>query len=222
MHTSRELQDLLLCKDCEEALNDGGESWLLPKLAEIDGRFPLLDILESGPPSYSSDGNIYYEATKNPEIPVEKITHFAMGVFWKASAHSWSGTEKNPLIQLGPYAEPLRLFLTGTGPYPDHMSLQVYVSPRDKLFIGLTNPFQGSASQCHNFIFLLPGMEFSLYVGKMMPEVARLCSFYEHPAHPILVHDIGKKATESGRKAASMARKSARILREEARHYILQ
>jgi hypothetical protein len=107
MHTSRELQDLLPCKDCEKSLNDGGESWLLPKLAKIDGTFPMLDILESGPPSYSSDGNIFYEATKNSEIPVDKITHFAMGVFWKASAHSWSGTEREPLIQLVPYADSL-------------------------------------------------------------------------------------------------------------------
>lgn len=50
MQTSRQLQDHLLCKRCEDVLNIGGEQWLLPLLARIDQTFPLLDIIEKLPP----------------------------------------------------------------------------------------------------------------------------------------------------------------------------
>jgi len=50
MQTSRQLQDHLLCKLCEDVLNVGGEQWLLPLLARIDQTFPLLGIVEKFPP----------------------------------------------------------------------------------------------------------------------------------------------------------------------------
>src|SRR5258708_14354554 len=37
MQSSREIQDYLLCKDCDQMLSQKGENWLLPLLAEIDG-----------------------------------------------------------------------------------------------------------------------------------------------------------------------------------------
>src|SRR6266850_1626361 len=49
MQTSRQLQDHLLCKLCEDVLNVGGEQWLLPLLARIDQTFPLLGIVEKFP-----------------------------------------------------------------------------------------------------------------------------------------------------------------------------
>ena len=108
----------------------------------MDGQFPLLDILEKQPPFTSRDGNIAYEASRNPDIDVKKITHFALGVFWKASIHSWSGTKKEPLIDLGPYAEKVRLFLRDEAPYPEHVYLLVFVAPRERPFVGLANPTQ--------------------------------------------------------------------------------
>src|SRR5450756_406723 len=71
-----------------------GESWLLPKLAQQDGPFPFLDILEKGSPIASKEGGLAYIASNNPEVDIEKLTHFALGIFWKASVHSWSGTKK--------------------------------------------------------------------------------------------------------------------------------
>ena len=154
---------------------------MLPKLARLDGQFPFLDILEKQPPFRTSDGNIWYEASKNSNIDVEKNTHFALGICWKASVHPWSGTKKDPMIDLGPYTEKIRLFLTGEGPHPEHVSLQIFVARREKPFVGLVTPFQGSTKGCHNFLFFIPGIEFSLYVGKVMPRAARVCSFYANP-----------------------------------------
>jgi len=47
-------------------------------------------------------GFIY--ARSKPEIDVEKLTHFALGIFWKAGVHSW---KKNK--NLGVYGQPLRI-----------------------------------------------------------------------------------------------------------------
>ncbi len=113
MQTSRQLQDRLLCKLCEDVLNVGGEQWLLPLLARIDQTFPLLGIVEKFPP-HQVDGEWKgYAAFRNPEIEVDKLIHFAMGVYWKASVHSWTGSSREPRIELGPYREKVRTFLRG-------------------------------------------------------------------------------------------------------------
>jgi len=83
-----------------------GEQWLLPLLATIDAKFPLLDMIERFPPDIVDDVEDDlrgYAAAQNPEIKVEKLAHFMMGVFWKAAVHSWRGDSKEPAIGLGPY-----------------------------------------------------------------------------------------------------------------------
>jgi hypothetical protein len=72
LHSSRELKDYLLCKECDNSLNRSGESWLLPKLARQDGTFPLLDILEQQGPLTTKGGALVYRASENPEIKIEK------------------------------------------------------------------------------------------------------------------------------------------------------
>ena len=89
--TDRQTQDYLLCEDCEDVLNSGGERWILDKLATWERTFPLYDVLTKVPPLFDEDGMVVYLAGQNPEIAVEKLTHFALGLFWKASVHSWMG-----------------------------------------------------------------------------------------------------------------------------------
>ena len=123
MHSSREVQDYLLCRECDNSLNHHGESWLIPKLARQDGSFPLLDILEKISPIEKDGESVAFVVANNPEINIEKLTHVALGVFWKASVHSWSGTKKESLIDLGPYSDKLRRFLTHESLYPDNVAL---------------------------------------------------------------------------------------------------
>jgi len=194
MHSSREPQDCI------------------PKLARQDGSFPFFDMLEKVSPLVNDKGRVAFGASNNPEINIEKLTHFALGVFWKASVHSWSGTEREPLIDLGPYGDKVRRFLRGEERYPDHISLLVMVPPRDKHLVAVARPFRGSAKGCHNFLFYIPGIEFSLYVGKGISREAKLCCFYSGAPHLIMIHDVSKKISEYGLRAASTAHKSRRIL----------
>ena len=68
MQTSRQLQHPLFCQDCEDVLNKGGENWLLPLLATLERRFPLLDIIERFDPDVVDDELRMYAASRNPAI----------------------------------------------------------------------------------------------------------------------------------------------------------
>ena len=194
--TSRQLQDSLLCLECEGLLNRGGEDWLLPLLATIDGAFPFYDLVTTIRPDVEEDGSACYAAARNPEIQVDKLVHFGMGVFWKASVHSWSGRRKNPLIDLGPYGEPIRKFLRGEADFPDHMAFVVGVLPPNRGLISFSQPYRGSAANWHNFLFYIPGIEFSLCVGRGVDQEQRSVCIASNPLHPILVTDFSKSVRE--------------------------
>ena len=113
--TDEQVQTYLLCDDCEEILNSGGERWVVSRLLTVEKRFPLYDLLTQQKPDFSEDGFLVYFAAQNPQIDTDKLMHFALGVFWKASVHSWDPKETDPLIELGPYSEKIRLWLRGEG-----------------------------------------------------------------------------------------------------------
>ena len=103
-----ELTTYLLCEGCEPRLNRDGENWLLPKLATIEKKFPFYDIVTAVAPDTSEDGVAANACARNPEIGFRKLTNFAVGVFWKASVHSWKKGKSAPMIQLGKYGEEFR------------------------------------------------------------------------------------------------------------------
>lgn len=189
-YTDRQTQDYVLCLDCEDNLNKGGETWLMPLLAEYDGPFPFYDILTRFPPDIVDGEAAGYAAAKNPEIDCDKLTHFATGVFWKAAVHSWSGSKEFAMIELGPYGEPVRTFLRGETSFPQNMALTIGVLPRPVKLIGFEFPHRGSERTWHNFLFYLPGIQFALAVGKSLSEGVRRSCFVRHPARPIVLMDF--------------------------------
>ena len=205
MQTSRQTQDHLLCEGCER--------WLLPLLARIDQTFPLLGIIEKFPPDQVDGEWKGYAAFRNPEIEVDKLVHFAMGVFWKASVHSWVGNSREPRIELGPYREKVRTFLRRDTPFPQHMGLVVGVLPREKALISFNQPYRASAQGYHNFLFYIPGIQFVLSVGKQIPtDMPQIC-FASNPAHPILVADFSEDVKGVFRRVATKAHKSQKLLK---------
>jgi hypothetical protein len=212
MQTSRQLQYPLLCQGCELLLNKGGEDWLLPLLATIDQRFPLLDIIERNEADLV-DGDLRgYAAARNSAIDVDKLLHFAMGVFWKASIHSWRGGEKSTLIDLGPYRESVWIFLRGDSEFPKYMGLVAGVLPRDKALIGFCQPYRGSSRERHNFLFHIPGLQFCLSVGKGLGDEMPSICFATNPAHPILVADLSRDIAGVVRRVTLNPHKSRRLV----------
>jgi hypothetical protein len=194
-------------------LNDGGERWLLPLLARIDQTFPLLDIIEKFPPDQVDGEWKGYAAFRNPEIAVDKLIHFAMGVFWKASVHSWTGSSREPRIELGPYRERVRTYLRGETPFPEYMGLVVGILPRDKALISFNQPYRASAERYHNFVFYVPGVQFVLSVGKQILDDTPDICFASNWAHPILVADFSEDVKGLFRRIATKAHKSQKLLK---------
>ena len=186
--TDRQIAEYLLCRDCENVLSRGGETWVTPKLARMDRSFPLFELLTKQPPALSEDGADVYCATNNPEIKAENLAHFAMGMFWKAAVHSWRCDDRITHIGLGPYADGIRKWLLGEDRFPQHVCLQIAVSTPAKAQILFINPSEGRRSEWHSFFVYTLGVLFVIHVGKEVRGASELC-FYQNPAHPIWIWD---------------------------------
>ena len=194
MPTDRQTRSYLLCEECEDILNNGGETWTIPRLATIDGTFPLFELLASEPPVFCAGDETIYIVGTNPRIDVEKLTHFALGIFWKASVASWRLDEKEPMINLGPYADGLRGWLAGETAFPRHIWLSVSVSKPGQALITLNAPIQSEFKDWPTYLLHVPGVLFILSVGRSVPMEMRKTCFHESPGHPIFVSKdiIGK------------------------------
>jgi hypothetical protein len=211
IESDRQLQDYLLCRECEDSLNKGGETSLLPLLSQYRGPFPFYDLLTKFPPDAIDGDAAGYATARNPEIHSDKLIHFAMGVFWKAAVHSWSGTRTESMIDLGNYAEPIRIFLRGRTGFPKHMALTVGVLPPPAQLISFHNPYRGSINRWHNFLFYVSGIEFSLAVGKAVDNALRESCFASNPSHPIVVVDFSMDIVKVIKKVWANARKAKNV-----------
>ena len=193
--TDEQTQDYLLCDDCEDILNRGGETWVVGKLLTLEKKFPLYDLLIQRKPAFDGNGALIYCAAENPQIDVDKLTHFALGVFWKASVHSWGSTENDSRIELGPYSEKIRRWLRSEGSFPEHVYPIAIVSRPQTSSPNLCLPYEVTRDQgpdatlrwrgCH---FHVPGLSFILHIGKTVDQEIRALSLQTFP-HPINVCD---------------------------------
>jgi hypothetical protein len=190
METSRQTQDYLLCLGtggCEEELNKGGEAWTLPMLMKKDRSFPLYDLLKSRNEFADAEEKVFF-ASKIPEIDVKKLTHFAMGIFWKASVHSWKREKGKPRINLGRFSDAIRRYLLGETGFPSGLALSVSVVEPGKAMISFSDPVTGADRHSH-FVYV-PGVFFGLMVDRAITEEIRVGCFATNVHHPILVMDV--------------------------------
>jgi len=223
--TDRQLQAYLLCLDCEDILNKGGETWVNPKLATIQKTFPLYDILMKRPAALEDETGGVYFASENPEIDVEKLTHCAMGIFWKASVHSWKAKERNPLIQLGPYSDKFRIWLRGESDFPKNVCLGVLLARPERALIVLGGPTERKSKRWRTFTLNVPGIVFTLSVGKLIEPEMRTTCFHESPTHPVFVSDevmgvmwrrLGEQYRESRKARGYLAAKAKRAPKQDS------
>jgi hypothetical protein len=121
--TSEQVSAYEFCRRCEDTFNERGENWLLPRLASLDG-FPLYDMLLKAKPFFRQEELSAYHASDIPDFDKDKIIHFAMAIFWKASVRDWGTKGETIYIDLGDYAEPLRQFVLGTGHFRKECTLR--------------------------------------------------------------------------------------------------
>ncbi len=207
--SSRQVQDYLLCKECEDVLNKGGESWLTSKLATYEKTYPLYDLVISGQPLFDENDCKVYCGSQNSLVDPDKVAHFAMGIFWKASVHSWRRAEDEPLINLGPYSDKVRRYLKGESHFPANMALAAVLSTPGAAYIGFNNPYEAMRDTYRNFMFVVPGIWFNLSVGKMITSESQSLCIASHPLRPIMISaKIAAKGQELAYKVFQNARKT--------------
>jgi hypothetical protein len=219
IESSRQLQYQLLCEDCEDVLNDGGEDWVVPLFARYDGTFAFFEFLKGMTPDATDDGYDGYAAVKNPDIKADKLIHFALGIFWKAAVHSWAGGKREPLIELGQYSEPTRKFLRSETGFPERMALNIAVLRPPVKDIAFLGPFQTDERAYHRFYFYTSGICWTLSVGKFVADELRMSCFAINPGRPIIVGNFSpdvRHAFSTILRFAKKARNVEKYLKRES------
>ena len=176
LRTSHQVRDYLLCGDCEERFNSRGERWCLKYCDRGLGQFRLRAILASNLPRWDHGGFRVYEAAAIPAINTDALVYFGLSVFWRAAVHTWRTPDGDVNINLGPYAEQVRLFLLDERPFPGSVVITVRISDLGNL---MWAPTQRNSSGFHVATFGMLGLVFNLAVGARIP-----AEFYDMATEP--------------------------------------
>ncbi len=119
--------------------------------------------------------------------------HFAIGIFYKAAVHSWSGGSTEPRISLGDDdTEALRLYLLGQANLPRHMALCIAVDSSRVIFPAMIEPYLGSNPDFSNYVFYVPGMVFHLLIGEGVQDKMAANCINSNLSRPVLVEELLK------------------------------
>jgi hypothetical protein len=171
----RQIWEHLLCGECEDILAKN-ESYA-HQCINRKGRFPLLERLNvAAPLGWTPNGTEFSGAAIG--VSTDRLAHFALGIFWRASANKWRTLGlQTTSIDLGALDDPIRRYLKGEGPFPTGCALLMAVCT-DHGSQGLVfgpNPTRGGMFPC--FSMLVRGIKFTLVVGPDLPaELREACS----------------------------------------------
>jgi len=175
--TSRQIWAHLLCRECGERFNVGGEHYVLTLV--YDGtHFPLLERLNVAVPLEETNTLALYSGPA-VGIDVKKLAYFALSVFWRASVHRWraphGGAVRN---SLGQYEEPIRRYLHGVAGFPADVVVTVVACTDDASQGRSYTPCMVRGHEVPGFGMLTRGIHFRLFVGADLPQPIRnVCCF---------------------------------------------
>jgi hypothetical protein len=175
--TSKQLQDYLLCDECERRFTAHGENWVARQV--YDGRnFPLLDRLNAEVPLHATP-HLQIFSGADVGIDTGKLAYFALSMAWRASVHKWLMPDgMTTSINLGVHQEPIRRFLLGESEFPTHVVVVVTACTD---WVSQSTVFPPSAvpeNPLTIFSSLVRGIGFRVLVGKNLPpEIRETCCF---------------------------------------------
>lgn len=179
-HTSGQIVDELLCRDCETLFSRNGEAWTIAHMARPEG-FPIQSALANTEPLLANERFAAYGNVAG--IDGNQLVYFGLSIFWRASVHQWLEPDTGrPLktISLGEYQEPIRRCLADGGPWPADVVVLVsawpYTNPPPPL--SFHTPVAAERDGFRSFMFSIPGLEFKLLAGAKIPATLRgMCSY---------------------------------------------
>ena len=170
--TSKQVTSHFLCTSCEGRLSKYGEDHVLRYTYRDASKFRFQEILEGLIPEFEMDNALVFSGNKIPIIKISHFIHFAVGVFWKASAGKWYVHGKQlSNKQLGKkYERQFREFLLGLSQFPENAVLTMSVSNEKEPFPIVIFPRYYKHDGYFQHRFYIPGIEFILWVGNLVPK----------------------------------------------------
>jgi len=165
--TDKQVQDYLLCGACEDRLGRV-ENWVVSNCLQEDGSFPFRDAVFAVPRHPETDDVALGAYLKGAEL--ETLAYFAASMLWRAAVHRWGQFGSDVTVDLGPYEEKFRQYLLGKTGFPPETVLGIFVAGKANYQDQFaTAPVPLDVKGYHQYTFAIPGIKFSILVGKTLP-----------------------------------------------------
>jgi hypothetical protein len=184
LQSSKQVWSHLLCAECEDRFSKGGEQYALSQVHNGTD-FPLLDRMNVAMPVQTgpSVGVSLYSGTAMG-IQADKLTYFALSIFWRGSAHRWSLPNGGAIWNsLGVYEPPIRDYLLGKGPYPPDLVLLVIACTDWQSQGNFYSPATVVGNQIPSLGLLTRGIHFRLFLTNNLPAYIKKLCFATSPRH---------------------------------------
>lgn len=178
--TSRQAVQYLLCSECEQRFHRYGEDWTLEQCARDANMFPLRDLLLRYPCDRAAEDFHIFRTAHIPTINAEALCYFALSVIWRAAVRRWRIDDQvNEQLRLGSvYTEAFRAYLLGSESFPDDTALFVCASSFQEVPLICTLPQTRNWGDYRSHFFSIPGLTFTVNVGKRIPDFVRQACLY--------------------------------------------
>ena len=187
--TSKQVQDYLLCRQCENLFSASGEAWVVRQCARTPLDFPLQRALLEAPLKNELDTGWIVEAGNIANIQHEKLGYFGVSVLWRAAVHGWVVEGSEASVHLGDHYEQLfRAYLLGQSDFPSSLVLMVKVaSVTTPLTQALHFPHGERNEHYWNYRFVIPGIIFDFIVADEIRDEWRQGCIMRGPGHPFFL-----------------------------------
>ncbi len=188
-----------LCNDCEGRFNTQGESWVLENCFRKPGEFQLQEMLLAGTHKASFPAGWILHADDFPKLRWEKLVYFAVSIFWRAGATTWTARGKRIFVPMPDRTErELRQYLLGRAALPRQAVVSVAVtSKREPPAQSMSVPTCDIHEGYHHYRFVIPGMIFDMLVGPNIPQIPRDHCLARGHRHPIYLLEDNRLVIET-------------------------
>ena len=168
-YSNRQETQYFLCEDCEILFSRLGENKVVPDCHGGEKQFPLLDWVNSAVHFAQRDGSLWISPIQNKFDRTDEYLYFAASIYWRGSA--WPISKCGNQGSLGAYQEEFRKYLLGEATFPKNAFVTVYVDTDDPIYPLMSFPTSAKKGGYHHHIFNIPGVKFSMVVGKTVKGV---------------------------------------------------